>query len=119
MTDMTKFNPTGGNSEDLKAADFLGKNLKVIIAGVGEVTYPAGEFGPEKTRPTLTFEGKDKRLVLNPTNNEKLCNAYGVDSDEWVGKEIGLTTQEYKAEGFPPGWIVQPLGVEFDDDIPW
>ncbi len=119
MVDMSRFNPTGGNADDLKAADFLGKNLKVVIESVGEVTFPANDFGPEKTRPTLHFVGKDKKLVLNPTNNETLCKAYGEDSGDWIGKEVGLTTKEYKAEGFPPGWIVTPLEVEFDTEIPF
>jgi hypothetical protein len=114
--DRSKFNPSGGNSNDLKAADFLGKNLKLTIERVDTVIYNEGE--PNESRKTvLYFVGKEKRLVLNATNNEVLCNAYGDNDDGWPEKEVGLTTKEYSAEGFPPGWIVAALSADFEDDI--
>ena len=106
-------------SEDLKAKDFVGKNLKLTIDRVETVTYPPNEKQPEQTKPVLYFVGKDKRLVLNSTNTETLCNAYGDDSDGWAEKNISLTTKDYSAEGFGVGWIVAALDVEFNDDIPF
>ncbi len=116
--DRSSFNPSGGNSNDLKAADFLGKNLKLVIERVDTVIYNEGEDNEQK-KTVLYFVGKEKRLVLNGTNNETLCSGYGVDDDEWPGKEIGLTTKEYTAEGFPPGWILSCLDADFEDDIPF
>jgi len=116
--DRSRFNPTGGNSNDLKAADFLGKHLKLTIERAETVIYNEGaDDAHEKT--VLYFVGKEKRLVLNATNNETLCKAYTPFDENWEGKEIGLTTKEYTAEGFPPGWIVQALEVEFDDNVPF
>ena len=115
--DRSRFNPSGGNSNDLKAVDFLGKNLKLVIDRVDTVVYNEGEPN-EQQKTVLYFVGKEKRLVLNASNNEILCRAYGDDDTGWIGKEIGLTTKEYKAEGFPPGWIVSALDVE-SDDIPF
>ena len=106
-------------SEDLKAKDFVGKSMKLKIDRVDTVTYPANEKQPEQTKAVLYFEGKEKRLVLNSTNTETLCNAYGDDSDGWVGKNISLTTKDYSAEGFGHGWIVAALDVDFDDDLPF
>lgn len=116
--DMQKF-VQENKSEDLKAKDFVGKNLKVTISKVDTVTYPANESQPEQTKPVLYFEGKEKRLVLNNTNTETLCNAYTSDSEKWIGQDISLTTKDYTAEGFGIGWIVAALNPEFDDEIPF
>jgi hypothetical protein len=110
-------------SNDLKAADFKGQNLKVTIDGVGERTYEGREDRPEQVKTTLTFVGKEKTLVCSDTNNNILCDAYGDDSDGWIGKEIGLSTKTWNfGEGDKEGWIVTPLDVEppeFSDDIPF
>jgi hypothetical protein len=116
--DMSKFKPEG-NTDDLKAKDFIGKNLKLKIERVDTVTYPANDNQPEQTKAVLYFVGKEKRLVLNGTNTETLCNAYGDDSEGWAGKDIALTTKDYTDKGFGHGWIVQALEVEFDDPIPF
>ena len=119
--DMSKYK-SDGNSADLKAKDFIGKNLKLVIERVDTVTYPANESQAEQTKAVLYFEGKDKRLVLNGTNTEILCNAYESYSEGWVGKEIGLSTADYTAKGFGHGWVVTPLDVappDFSDEIPF
>ena len=116
--DMTQY--TGSESKWLKAADFLGSNLKVVISEVTVVNFDATDKAPASTRAALKFQGKEKGLILNPTNTKVLCKAYGKDSGGWPGHEIGLTTAEY--DNFQPGWVIKPLDVkeaEFDDDIPF
>ena len=114
MADMRQF--SGAESKHLKAKDFLGKNLKAAIKDVQFLEFD-NEGGPPDKKAVLLFEGKEKGLVLNTTNNDTLCNAYGFDSDEWIGKSVQLTTKEY--ENYAPGWIVTPLDVEYDDNIPF
>ncbi len=116
--DMSKFKAEG-NKDDLKAKDFIGKNFKLVIERVSTVTYEANDDQPENTRGVLYFVGKEKRLVLNGTNAETLCAAYGDDSDGWAGKEISLSTKDYTSKGFGHGWIVAALGQDFDDAIPF
>ena len=116
--DMSKYSQS--DSKDLKAADFIGKNLKVVIAAVEIRHYPATEDKPANDKPVLTFVGKEKGLVLNATNTKTLCDAYGTDSDGWVQHEIGLTVADYTDRGFGHGWVVKPLDVaepDFDDEI--
>jgi hypothetical protein len=114
MADMRQF--SGSESKHLKAKDFLGKNLRVCIKDIQFVEFE--QDGQPQKKAILLFEGKEKGLVLNYSNNETLCNAYGYDSDAWIGKHIALSTKEY--ENFAPGWIVQALDVEYDDtDIPF
>lgn len=114
--DMSKY--AEGDNEDLKAADYIGMNLKVVISAVTEKHFDAKEGMPATDRGRLSFKGKEKGVVLNPTNTKILMEAYGIESDGWIGHEIGLTVQEY--ETYKPGWVVKPLDVktpDFDDDI--
>ena len=118
--DMSKYSQS--DSKDLKAADFIGRNLKVVISGVNIRNYEAKDNQPASSKPALSFEGKEKQLVLNATNTKTLCDAYGNDSDGWIGHEIGLTVADYTDKGFGHGWIVKPLDIkepDFDDDIPF
>ena len=117
--DMTGYSSSGGGGDDLKAKDFIGKNLRLTIERVEIATYPATDKQPEQKKPALYFVGKEKRLIVNSTNNQTLCDAYGGDSDGWINKEIGLKTHDYSAEGFGVGWIVSALDVEYDDPIPF
>ena len=116
--DMSQF-VKDGNTNDLKAKDFIGKNLKLTIERVEVVKYEASDNQPANSKAALYFVGKEKRLILNSTNTETLCNAYGPDDSGWAGKEIALTTKDYTDKGFGHGWIVTPLQVEFNDDIPF
>jgi len=116
--DMSKY--ASSDSQDLKAVDFRGQNLKVVISGVTTRTYPARDEQPEQTKPVLAFEGKEKVLVVNAGNTRILCEAYGDFDTDWIGHEIGLSTKDY--EGFGTGWVVTPLDVEapeFSDEIPF
>ena len=115
---MSKYNQPPKVETDLKAKNFLGKNLKLTIERADTVTYNEGKDNAQ-TKSVLYFVDKKLRLVLNATNNEVICSAYGNDSDGWVGKEISLTTKTYEAEGYDPGWVVSALDVEFDDEIPF
>ena len=112
--DMSKFNQPEKVETDMKAKNFLGKNFKLTIDRGDTVTYNEGK-SDEQTKSVIYFVGKELRLVLNATNNETLCTAYGDDSDGWAGKEISLTTKTYEKEGYDPGWIVAALNVEVDD----
>ena len=119
MANMRQYG-ANSSSDDLKAVEFRGKNLKVVISEVGTRTYPARDDQREQTKSVLSFEGKEKTLVCNGTNNDILCDAYGEDGEGWVGHEIGLTTKDY--EGYGTGWVITPLDVEppeFDDEIPF
>ena len=113
--DMTKY--AGSESDWLKAADIKGKNVSVVIESVGEIHFDAKEGQAAQEKATLRFVGKDKGVVLNATNTNTLIEAYGPDSDKWIGKEIGLNTKEY--EGFADGIVVVILDADYSDDIPF
>lgn len=115
--DMTKYAATESN--DLKAADFKGKNLKVVIESVEIRHYEARNDQAASDKAVLHFVGKEKTLVLNKTNTKRLIDSYGANSDSWIQQEIGLSTHETE---LGTGWIVTPLNVkppEFESDIPF
>ena len=117
MADMSKY--AQSDSKDLKAAEYKGQNLKVVISGVSTRTYPARDDQPEQTKAVLEFEGKEKVMVVSGGNCKILCDAYGKNDSDWLGHEIGLSTKEWEVG---TGWIITPLDVEpteFDDDIPF
>jgi len=110
----------GSESKYLKAADLNGKRTKVKISGVSMVEFDDDEKGKMR-KPALHFEGKEKAMVLNPTNTAELINAFGAESDEWAGHEVELSTKHYPAFG-KDGLVLSPVGgaaPEFDDAIPF
>ena len=120
VMDMNKYASSGG--DDLKAKDFIGKHLKVVISAVDTRDYPATDTQPADTKAVLSFEGKEKTLVLNATNTKALISGYGRESEEWIGKGVGLTVADYTDKGYGHGWVVKALDApepEFEDDIPF
>lgn len=118
--DMSQY--AGSDSADLKAKDFVGKNLKVKISEVKIHNFEATAEHPANSKPRLLFEGKEKGLVLNATNTQVMIAAYGQDGDQWVGREIGLAVKDYSDKGYGHGWVVTPLDVPaqtFEDDVPF
>lgn len=72
-------------SSYLKAADLNGKAVKVTIESVS-----VEKIGDDQ-KPILHFVGKDKGLVLNKTNANRIIEAVGSDeTDDWEGWSITL-----------------------------
>jgi hypothetical protein len=115
--DMTQF--AGSESQFLKAADLQGKNVKVEISGVELVEFDTDDGGKTK-KPALSLKGKDKKLVCNATSVQELGQAFGFDSDGWIGKQIGLSTKHYPAFG-KDGIVLTAIRSfeDPDDDIPF
>lgn len=72
-------------SNYLKAADLNGHHVKVTIESVSM------EKIGEDRKPVLHFVGKDRGLVLNKTNSNRIVEAVGSDeTDNWEGWQITL-----------------------------
>ena len=69
----------------LKAADLKGRAVRVTIAGVS-----VEKIGDD-TKPIVHFVGKEKGLVLNKTNSNRIVEATGSDeTDDWDGWSVTL-----------------------------
>lgn len=81
-------------SNYLKASDLNGKTVRVTIDGVR-----MEELGGEM-KPILTFQGKDRGLVLNKTNWARIAELVGSDdSDDWSGWVVTLYSAKVDYQG--------------------
>lgn len=72
-------------SEDIKAA---GRPVPVVIDRVEMETI--GQGNEQEEKPVLYFRNKSKGMVLNVTNGNTIKDAYGDDTDSWLGQPIEL-----------------------------
>lgn len=85
-------------SKYLKAAD-LGESKVLVTIDRVEVE-DVGQQGRKESKPVLYFRGKDKGLVLNKTNANKIKAIIGTDeTDDWKGHRIGLYATETEFAG--------------------
>ena len=84
-----------GSQKYLKAADLKGVSVRVTIRDC--VEEEVGRGRDVETKPVVYFVGKDKGLVLNPTNGNSIAEAYGYETADWSGRQIELypTTTDY------------------------
>jgi hypothetical protein len=114
---MTKY--AGSESKYLKAADLQGKTIKVTIAGVNLLEFEDENTGQKTSKPALSLRGKEKQIVCNATSVQELIQAYGPDSESWVGKELRLSTKHYPKFG-RDGIVITPITMDApNDDIPF
>lgn len=75
-------------SKYLKASDLNGITPTLNISHV-----TIEEVGKDKDRrPCIYFQGHEKGVVLNKTNATNIGNAYGPNTDNWIGKAVTLFT---------------------------
>ena len=108
----------GSESKYLKAADLQGKSIKVVISNVELVEFE-DDSGTKSQKPALSLQGKEKKVVCNPTTVQELGMNYGFDSDGWIDKEIGLSVKHYQSLG-KDGLVVTAMKTFEDDmDVPF
>jgi len=115
---MTQY--AGSESKYLKATDLNGKRTRCVISGVELVEFERDD-GRKDKKPAIAFNGKEKAMVCNPTSTSALNDAFGTDSEDWVGHEVELSTKHYATLG-KDGLVLTPIGgkeTELDDDIPF
>lgn len=81
----------GGDT--LKAADLQGHEPTVIIASVEMKKFEDGN------KLVIKFKGKEKALVCNKTNANRIAHMYGSNTDNWIGGEIILYTDLVDFQG--------------------
>ena len=81
-------------SNYLKAEDLQGRAVRVVIDSV--TTEKIGD----DHKPVLHFAGKDKGIVLNKTNANRIAEAVGSDeTDDWEGWTITLYSCKVDYQG--------------------
>ena len=77
----------------LKAADLQGKEAPVTIASADIETV-----GKDR-KLVLFFRGKQKGMICNKTNAQRIALAYGEDTAAWVGQSITLYAEMVDFQG--------------------
>jgi hypothetical protein len=71
-------------SKYVKASDLQGREVTVVIARA-EI-----EKLGDDNKLVIYFQGRNKGLVTNRTNADRIAYLYGTNTDSWMGKEIIL-----------------------------
>lgn len=80
-------------SNYIKAADIGNREVTVVISHV------AMEKLGEDNKLVVYFQGKEKGMVCNMTNFDRIAYCYGDDTDDWAGKEIVIGTELVTFQG--------------------
>lgn len=82
-----------GSNKFLKSADLQGNVVQVKIQ-----TVQVEKLGDDR-KMVMYFAGKDKGMVLNKTNAMTIGDAYGEDTDDWIGKPIEIFSMKVEFQG--------------------
>ena len=78
-------------SQWMKAVDLDGE----VTLKIKDVTEEVVGTGKEKkSKLCVWFNGQKQGLLLNKTNNRTLRDAFGDETDEWVGKRVTVFVVE-------------------------
>ena len=90
----------GGNY--LKASDVMNGD-RVTFMDEGEWTE--SKFTKEDGSPRMQFvmtvkcKGEEKKMRINKTNSDTLVDAYGPETQEWIGKQAIITIEKVLVAG--------------------
>ena len=87
MADMRQAFP----SDYLSAKDIQAKGPQKVTINAVNSEQVRGDNGLED-KWILSFNGCRKRLILNVTNNNTLIDAFGYESNDWLGKAVTMFT---------------------------
>lgn len=76
-------------SKYLKAGDLGDEDHPVVIDRV-VMEEINSQNGATERKPCMYFQNRQKGLVLNLTNANTISDAYGDDSDDWIGQKVIL-----------------------------
>lgn len=71
-------------SKHIKCSDLNGRDRTVTISLI------TIELLGEDKKPVLYFREEEKGLALNLTNMEYISDAYGDESDDWIGRPVTM-----------------------------
>lgn len=74
-------------SKYLKADDLEGREVTVTIRDA-----KIEKMGDDQ-KLVIYFAGKDKGMVVNRTNADRIAHYHGPDTDGWLGKQVVLGTE--------------------------
>ena len=104
-----------GSDDWLKAEELKGKTVSLIIESTEICTFGSDDEAEHKIG--IKFKGRDKGIVSNRTNTKRLIEAFGDETDNWIGKKIIAAPNETNM-GLGFSLTAMP-DTDFNDDIPF
>ena len=90
---MANINDVFGSGSSLKASDLQGRTVTVTIETVNIKQFDDGN------KLILAFAGKDKVLICNKTNANRIAEKLGGDYERWAGNQISLHSERVEFQG--------------------
>ena len=87
------------NSDYIGSYDLDGKDTVLTIEGVEKSAVFNPSTQAEEEKAVVTFKEAKKAWIMNRTNGDAIASLHGEDTDNWIGKQITLTTAKVKAFG--------------------
>lgn len=84
-------------SQYLQSSDIAGRKVRCVIEHIA--TETVGQDEEQRQKPVMYFKNGSKGLVVNATNWDTLADAYGEESDNWIGKSVVLHVVPTKFKG--------------------
>lgn len=76
-------------SRYLSSGDLQGREFRLSIAGIHYESMD-DDAGGKTEKPVMRFHEAQKGMVLNKTNASVLADAFGQETDDWIGRQIVL-----------------------------
>jgi hypothetical protein len=94
--------------------DFIAQNQPVLVEILDEAReVRADDLGKDVFRCTAGLkDGKEKTWTINATCWNKLIDAFGPQTTDWIGKSVNLTTGKSKVGGRMVDVITQTSAKE-------
>lgn len=90
-----------------------GDRLKILDAG----QIVEGDFGPRKVFQVMTTKKQEYNLSFNQTSLNNLVEAFGEESEEWVGKVVkAFVVRQMVGDGLKNVGYLAAEGWMMDDD---
>jgi len=104
---------TGGKW--LKASDLNGRKFKLTIKDVEILDFE--KDGKKQKKIGVTFDGREKGMVVNKTNAAIIAAMHGNNTDDWMGKTINIYPGKVKfGSDMVDAIMVEQVVPEFQED---
>ena len=103
----------------LKAEDCKGGEICIILddGEISEITTPEGKV-KAVLNLQVTFGDSEKIFTPNKSNGNILVEAYGEETDKWVGKRFMISLTKIRVYGkIKNSIVVEPLDVVTEETV--
>lgn len=107
-------------ASDFNTANYLNAESAATLAGQSLRIYDvSAETIREVRKLTIGFEGIERRLVVNKSNREIMTDAYGDETDGWIGKSVRLVIIKVLFKGTrTPSISIEPVASADQEPLP-